>query len=97
MATLCKDDDDARAVAADSDAQFPHHAPHVVARLEVVPAWQPIETAPDDGRFVLLGRRTITPYIGRYDTIDGWVDTHGNYRDPSHWMPLPAAPEPPHG
>lgn len=57
-------------------------------RADLVPQWLPIETAPKDG--------TI---------IDVWVPGHGRECDvwhddcwsfpgmPSHWMPLPAAPE----
>lgn len=119
MATLCRDEDDARHVAARTDAGWPQMGPHVVARLSVVPAWQPIETAPKDGTEILV----IEPHgqaVAHWDESEGgewdhglqrlvgggqWVDgTVGDwgcqeYRwlQPTHWMPLPAAPEPPYG
>lgn len=86
--------------------------------------WQPIETAPKDGRTILLGRGPIEDceaisvpgfwQEGWEDSIDdmgcdsGFVDVHfqefsggrsfgaEKYRcapnQPTHWMPLPAAP-----
>jgi hypothetical protein len=55
--------------------------------------WKLIETAPKDGRYMLLWRINRQPFSGRYE--DGeWLDPMNLCRDPSHWMPLPAAPEP---
>lgn len=71
----------------------------LAARLSGMAAetWQPIETAPKNGVLVLLSRPTsVRPYTGAHDPINGWLDACGASRDPSHWMPLPAAPEPPH-
>lgn len=49
-------------------------------------AWRPIETAPRDGREVLLlsssGRRVALPWGGGY----AWSDTY------THWQPLPPPP-----
>jgi hypothetical protein len=80
--------------------------------------WQPIETAPRDGVWVLLaggncdgdegdddGRPVVaqwTNYMnGRTDTKYerwhfAWYDGgyYGAYDNPTHWMPLPAAPSP---
>lgn len=78
MATLCKDADDAKSVAADSDAQWPHNGPHVVARLSPVPTWQPIETAPKRTRVVVGYRnsqgkwRTAMATYFTEDDIAGW-------------------------
>lgn len=59
--------------------------------------WHPIETAPKDGRDVLLF--TPSPFngitIGSWGKwIGGWGDQDGDmYPDPTHWMPLPEPPE----
>lgn len=69
-------------------------------------SWQPIETAPKDGTYVLLlgdSGYTTTPYrvaVGCW--IEGYRDfwiNHSNdaFTDdgepPTHWMPLPDPPE----
>ena len=60
--------------------------------------WQPIETAPKSGIGVLLWQpwksgRDCT-VIGHY--ANGWVDRNcDDFKpQPTHWMPLPAAPSP---
>lgn len=84
-------------------------------------AWMPIETAPKDGRTMLLGYfnsankwRTMRgqwmseDYIAEHweepdDTEAGWFETSVEADDPpncwrtspTHWMPLPEAPNPP--
>ncbi|WP_368648008.1 hypothetical protein ABRZ10_07210 [Castellaniella ginsengisoli] len=89
-----------------------------IARLREAQAWQPIETAPRDGRTLLLGRRNSlgnwrtmrgqwmsAEYIAEYwedpDEVEpGWFETAVEAEDPpncwliepTHWMPLPAAP-----
>ena len=60
-----------------------------------VQGWQPIETAPTDGGEVLV-------YVGKSyvggcvvavkDTNGDWLDWDGDVWEPTHWMPLPAAP-----
>ena len=73
--------------------------------------WQPIETAPKDGR-VLLAYWGDTPQFIGWDG-EGWrvlmppargmgFGIHGNFApfQPTHWMPLPAPPtmaDPPSG
>lgn len=60
--------------------------------------WQPIETAPKEGDFLigwdrgLFGRGWIT-YIGR-PVERAWFDRETGKRLPqaTHWMPLPAPP-----
>lgn len=78
---------------------------------ERVTTWQPIETAPKDGTFVLLLEEDGDPVIGAFVDFkgkepsgyhNGWFDNiSGQYEiTPTHWMPLPDPPtaEPvPHG
>lgn len=90
-----------------------------IARLKAAQAWQPIETAPKDGRTLLLGYynshgnwRTMRgqwmseTYIAEHwedpgDEQPGWFETSVEADDmpncwriePTHWMPLPAAPD----
>lgn len=97
----------ARAVLAASVAPAP------------APPWLPIETAPQDGRTILLGRynelgkwRTMRGQWMSQDCIDetwedpesgepGWFETCVEADElpncwptnPTHWMPLPGAPE----
>lgn len=64
--------------------------------------WQPIETAPKDGRIV-LGFWPTMPGVQVHDACfgltkykhGGWFnaeDEDREYRDPEYWIPLPAAP-----
>lgn len=70
--------------------------------------WQPIETAPRDGTWLLLTGGDIQ-YGWDGDTVPpcvcghssgrewqfAWYDggAYGEYLRPTHWMPLPAPPE----
>lgn len=74
--------------------------------------WQPIETAPQDGRDVLVyglsageingifevpgigvaGRCDRTDYEG-FNWRERNTDAYAVWWKPTHWMPLPAAPE----
>jgi hypothetical protein len=54
-------------------------------------AWQPIETAPKDGRVVLGWCGPQWPLLVRYR--GGWGNyCNGNVESPTHWMPLPPSP-----
>ena len=70
--------------------------------------WQPIETAPEDGTYILLGNRHGTwvgkyldRYISGYRPSNPWHSMMLNCRHmgrfpsvvPTHWMPLPEPPE----
>ena len=63
--------------------------------------WLPIDTAPRDGRWVILckGEEVRPGYWGPtyFGTDHGWItyshrsDYEESIREPTHWMPLPAA------
>lgn len=53
--------------------------------------WQPIATAPKDGRDVLVfddGAITIASWF-----MDLWWDHGEMVPEPTHWMPLPEPPK----
>jgi len=61
--------------------------------------WRPIETAPKDGTEVLVYCSGF--YVSSF-TSGSWYDPGapefdilGTGLEPTHWMPLPAPPEPP--
>lgn len=64
--------------------------------------WQPIETAPRGGKWLLVWWPQITDCaLVAYRGPDGWrspVGSYGGYLEgeqfgkPSHWMPLPDGP-----
>lgn len=57
--------------------------------------WQPIETAPKDGTYVLLwaAQESECPMVG-YFGVRRWELAHNDTEPftPSHWMPLPEPP-----
>lgn len=61
--------------------------------------WQPIETAPKDGSWVLVcaGRNVwiaqwATPKTHADSSISGWRAGHTYTDGVTHWMPLPEPP-----
>jgi hypothetical protein len=63
-------------------------------RMQQIAGWQPIETAPKDGRSVLIfvaGEVSLAHYSGSH-----WYDDEGmradEYFEPTHWMTLPDPP-----
>jgi len=65
------------------------------------PPWQPIETAPTDGTTIFasnsrMGQRGMVHYNGaEWEMVNGLTNYPagvGFY--PTHWVPLPPAPEP---
>lgn len=59
--------------------------------------WQPIETAPKDGREILGYTEEVGALVMYWDTMsqeqDHWSDGMSiSYWTPTHWMPLPAPP-----
>lgn len=57
--------------------------------------WQPIETAPKDGREVLLGFQGQFTWISFVGNAYGKETTKSGYAAPTHWVPLPAPPTSP--
>ena len=67
------------------------------------PQWQPIETAPKDGTYLLIGSKSFVS-CGLWESSDSggwWRDAveSAPYQisevKPTHWMPLPDAPPAP--
>lgn len=60
--------------------------------------WQPIETAPKDGKRILLSDPYSGVGDGYYCNLRWWFyecgdDWYSEECNPTHWMPLPAAPK----
>ncbi|WP_082430767.1 DUF551 domain-containing protein [Novosphingobium sp. KN65.2] len=68
--------------------------------------WQPIETAPKDGRCIIVGRFTgkknnhdglvqVDRWHNRErgDSYNGFGKFNNQFWPATHWMPLPAPPE----
>lgn len=73
------------------------HGPAILAALNVASAeWQPIETAPRDGRIVLgwftNPRWPSGPGMLQWTDFNGGGWTHYANGTPTHWMPLPEPP-----
>ncbi|WP_147029355.1 DUF551 domain-containing protein [Methylobacterium oxalidis] len=81
-------------------------------RRQVMPEWQPIETAPRDDTWILLSGGTVDwaeyafgitcpPVVVACRRSEEWIVSLADsgyaltrYRNPTHWMPLPATPLP---
>lgn len=90
-------------------SEYPGSKEYIRADLaQATPQWQPIETAPKDGTNILLliGGKVIQGYwcCEKWnDAFPGWdvvvLPSHGcgccgdTNPEPTHWMPLPKAPE----
>lgn len=67
------------------------------AALEAV-QWQPIETAPKDGREILASEYGYVEIAFWSGGVSKWIGPCDSFGDPvvmapTHWMPLPAPPE----
>jgi len=65
---------------------------------QVMPQWEPIETAPKNGDVILVyanGRRIIAwwNYFQFDKHNNGWDFSGNGFINPTHWMPLPPAPD----
>ena len=59
--------------------------------------WQPIETAPTEGKFLAEAKTGDWIVVERYDNPHGFKNTvidnrNGKWWVPARWMPLPPAP-----
>lgn len=55
--------------------------------------WQPIETAPRDGKLIVVYTEGIVD-IAFYGAREHWVTFAFNRgKSPTHWIPLPEPPE----
>ena len=56
--------------------------------------WQPIETAPDDGAFLVTDGVYIAEVFWRRPKSTGFTTTADGYifEDATHWMPCPELP-----
>ena len=108
LVTQCADQRDAEMTAKSGNRDWPGSAPYRAVQLcefeappqATEPAWRPIETAPKDESEILLAHPDGSMVVGwwRQDRtrgrVSGWSDGDDFYMTwPSHWMPLPAAPE----
>lgn len=58
--------------------------------------WQPIETAPKNGTYILVGKAGFTEVKIVFHGDCGWYDGHGGmwrHKAFSHWMALPEPPQ----
>lgn len=107
MTDLVKRMEDSRSYVSETGAPsvtitlFPRDLDTIISALSGDGmGWRPIETAPKDDRFVLLGMdfgSEFGPYIiaGWYERAPAdqcWYDITDNPVTPTHWMPLPASP-----
>ena len=65
-----------------------------VRRLREQTRWRPIDTAPKDNTWVLVFDTVlgVTPAIFCTENNE-WITMERNAPEPTHWMPLAAAPE----
>lgn len=70
-----------------------------VLLLEILPelrgmVWQPIESAPRDGTYILASANGNLPYVCNFSTIyEDWclVTPNRDTVNPTHWMPIPSS------
>lgn len=56
------------------------------------PEWQPIETAPRDGTWIMCHCENQGHIVLRFNSNDGWNNFDTYELRPTHWMPLPKPP-----
>lgn len=56
-------------------------------------SWQPIETAPKDGTFVLAVTESGYRVIVQWCADKFWRSNVPHAWEPTHWMPLPEPPQ----
>lgn len=69
-----------------------YHFPPTAEQIANETAWQPIETAPKDGReLILLLTPSNWPQVAYSNTW--WQGGFSVENKPTHWMPLPTLPQ----
>lgn len=72
-----------------------------LARRGAEMQWRPIETAPKDGRWLMVSAERWEPETACWSEsvwLTGWYcgggrsDSYGPSFEPTHWMPLPTPP-----
>jgi len=82
-------------LSAQMDAAIAAYEAEAVQPVQAAPNWQPIETAPKDGKESLFYTEEMGQVVMYWEGRDKRWETGFNEGDsltPSHWMPLPAAP-----
>ena len=73
-----------------------------LARRGAAVQWRPIEEAPKDGTWILVGAPGKEPETACWSSsvwLEGWYsgggrsDSYGPSFEPTHWMPLPPPPK----
>ena len=76
---------------------FEDHSDFKYIRADLVPTWQPIETAPIDQVILVKIKWDTDPITAtKCSASSGWIDFKGGPIQPSecltHWIPLPQVP-----
>jgi len=80
--------------SVDFYAQIPAEISAVLGDLRKRAQWQPIETAPMEGRRVLCLSKTGCVFIGRWSELERcFLDESSLLYNATHWMPLPEPPK----
>lgn len=75
-------------------ADYPNTTEYI--RADLVPQWQPIETAPKHDLETLILYSSEGVQIGWFSAFHKcWLTTEGKdvWAEPTHWMPLPEPPK----
>lgn len=74
------------------DVTTPYGWEELASQIDALSGWQPIATAPKDGKtdVVLYWDKHAVSDVGCW--IQGAWEMNGSGWAPTHWMPLPSAP-----
>jgi hypothetical protein len=72
------------------------HEMHLFTEYVTPNAWQPIETAPKDGRLIMVAHNESyqngVAIVRWSENYGAWVDYDNDFWKPDFWMPLPKPP-----